>query len=79
MKAAQLAAAFELGRRAAEAWPNGRWTVRAPRDVADRMMVEMGVLDREELRVILWRTAVQSQANDRAYGAIRQWAQRHGV
>ena len=38
-------------------------------------MVELA----EELRVILWRTAVQSQANDRAYGAIRQWAQRHGV
>ena len=55
-KAAQLAAAFELGRGAAEAWPNGRWTVRAPRDVADRMMVEMGVLDREELRVILLNT-----------------------
>ena len=55
-KAAQLAAAFELGRRAAEAWPPGRWTVRAPRDVAERLMVEMGSLEREELRVILLNT-----------------------
>jgi DNA repair protein RadC len=55
-KAAQLAAAFELGRRATEAWPNGRWAVRAPRDVADRLMVEMGSLEREELRVVLLNT-----------------------
>ncbi len=52
-KAAQLAAAFELGRRAAAAWPDGRWTVRAPRDVADRLMVAMGQLEREELRCVL--------------------------
>jgi DNA repair protein RadC len=55
-KAAQLTAAFELGRRATEAWPHGRWTVRAPRDVAERLMVEMGSLEREELRVVLLNT-----------------------
>lgn len=55
-KAAQLAAAFELGRRAAEAWPNGRWAVRAPRDVAERMTIEMGSLERDELRVVLPNT-----------------------
>lgn len=52
-RAAQLAAAFELGRRAVVDWPSGRWTIRAPRDLADRLVPEMGRLDREELRVVL--------------------------
>lgn len=51
-KAARLAAAFELGRRSVTDWPAGRWTIRSPRDVADRLAVEMGGLEREELRVL---------------------------
>jgi DNA repair protein RadC len=51
-KAARLAAAFELGRRSVADWPAGRWTIRSPRDVADRLVVEMGRLEREELRVL---------------------------
>jgi DNA repair protein RadC len=51
-KAARLAAAFELGRRSAADWPAGRWTIRSPRDVADRLVAEMGRLEREELRVL---------------------------
>lgn len=51
-KAARLAAAFELGRRSVADWPAGRWTIRSPRDVADRLMVEMSRLEREELRVL---------------------------
>jgi DNA repair protein RadC len=51
-KAARLAAAFELGRRSVADWPPGRWTIRSPRDVADRLMVEMGRLEREELRAL---------------------------
>lgn len=51
-KAARLAAAFELGRRSVTDWPAGRWTIRSPRDVADRLQVEMGRLEREELRVL---------------------------
>jgi DNA repair protein RadC len=51
-KAARLAAAFELGRRSVADWPAGRWTVRSPRDVAERLMLEMGRLEREELRVV---------------------------
>jgi DNA repair protein RadC len=51
-KAARLSAAFELGRRAVADWPAGRWTIRSPRDVADRLRVEMGPLEREELRVL---------------------------
>ena len=52
-KAAQLTAAIELGRRILADWPVGRWTVRAPRDVADRLIPQMGHLEREELRVVL--------------------------
>jgi len=52
-KAAQLAAAFELGRRLVADWPAGRWVVRAPRDVGERLVPQMGHLEREELRVIL--------------------------
>ncbi len=51
-KAARLSAAFELGRRSMADWPVGRWTIRSPRDVADRLLPEMGRLEREELRVL---------------------------
>ncbi|MGH2511937.1 MAG: RadC family protein [Candidatus Limnocylindrales bacterium] len=55
-RAAQLSAAFELGRRLLADWPSGRWTIRAPRDVADRLILQMGRLEREELRVVLLNT-----------------------
>jgi DNA repair protein RadC len=55
-KAAQLVAAFELGRRLLADWPSGRWTVRSPRDVADRLILQMGRLEREELRIVLLDT-----------------------
>ena len=56
VRAAQLAAAFELGRRLLADWPASRWTVRAPRDVAERLVLQMGRLEREELRVVLLNT-----------------------
>jgi DNA repair protein RadC len=53
-RAAQLAAAFELGRRSFGAGHTvGRWTIRSPRDVAERLRPQMGALPREELRVLL--------------------------
>ncbi len=55
-KAAQLTASFELGRRLLVDWPSGRWTIRTPRDVAERLMPLMGHLEREELRVVLLNT-----------------------
>ncbi len=55
-RAAQLSAAFELGRRLLADWPTGRWTIRAPRDVAERLVLQMGRLEREELRVVLLNT-----------------------
>jgi DNA repair protein RadC len=56
VRAAQLAAAFELGRRLIADWPQGRWTVRAARDVGERLVAQMGYLEREELRVVLLNT-----------------------
>ena len=55
-RAAQLIAAFELGRRLLADWPVGRWQARTPRDVADRLVLQMGRLEREELRVVLLNT-----------------------
>jgi DNA repair protein RadC len=55
-KAAQLQAAFELGRRLLADWPTARWAVRSPRDVADRLVLQMGGLEREELRVVILNT-----------------------
>lgn len=55
-RAATLRAALELGRRAATAWPRLPWRIRGPGDVADRLVVEMGLLEREELRVLLLTT-----------------------
>jgi DNA repair protein RadC len=52
-RAAQLLAAFELGCRLVADWPAGRLLVRTPRDLADRLIPQMGRLEREELRVIL--------------------------
>jgi DNA repair protein RadC len=55
-KAAQLAAAFELGRRLLADWPSSSWTIRSPRDVADRFVLQMGRLEREELRIVVLNT-----------------------
>lgn len=55
-KSAQLQAAFELGRRQLADWPSGRWSVRSPRDIADRLILQMGRLEREELWVVLLNT-----------------------
>ncbi len=55
-RAASVVAAFELGRRSATAWPEPRWIVRTPADVAERLLPAMGNLEREELRVVLLNT-----------------------
>jgi DNA repair protein RadC len=61
VRAAQLAAAFELGRRVVSDWPQGQWVIHSPRDVGERLVPQMGYLEREELRVVLMnaRNAVQ--------------------
>ncbi len=55
-RAAQLVAAFELGRRLLADWPAARWTIRGPADVAERLILQMGRLEREELRVVMLDT-----------------------
>ena len=55
-RSAQLQAAFELGRRLLADWPAGRWSVRSPHDLADRLVLQMGRLEREELRVVILNT-----------------------
>jgi DNA repair protein RadC len=52
-KAQQVLAAFELGRRLLSDWPSGRWSIRSPRDIADRLVLQMGRLEREEIRVVI--------------------------
>jgi DNA repair protein RadC len=47
VRAAQLVAAFELGRRVVTDWPPDRWIVKAPRDVGQRLVPLMGFLERE--------------------------------
>lgn len=55
-RAVRLQASFELGRRLLADWPAGRWSIRSPRDVADRLVLQMGRLEREELRVVILNT-----------------------
>ncbi|HEX2883554.1 MAG TPA: DNA repair protein RadC [Candidatus Limnocylindria bacterium] len=52
----RLAVTAELGRRAARAWPTEPWLIRTPADVADRLVDAMGLLDREELHVLILDT-----------------------
>jgi DNA repair protein RadC len=54
--AARLVAAVELGRRIAAAWPADGWRIRAPADLAERLLPLMGHLEREELRSVLLNT-----------------------
>jgi DNA repair protein RadC len=55
-RAAAVAAAFELARRASARWPLPGWRVRTPADIAERLVPEMRHLDREELLVCLLNT-----------------------
>jgi len=66
-KAAQVKAALELGRRLLSAQPEERATVRSPQDVANLLLVEMGLLEQEHLRVILLNTKNQVLAMPEVY------------
>ena len=55
-KAAQIRAALELGRRFIAAPLNTNPQIRSPADIANLLMVEMGNLEKEELRVVLLDT-----------------------
>lgn len=66
-RAAAVVAAFELGRRSVAAWPEPRWVVRTPADVAERLLPMMGHLEREELRVVLLNTKNVATAMSTVY------------
>lgn len=51
-KTSQLKAALELGRRLSALTPGGRVQITSPTDVANLMMLEMGYLAQEQLRVL---------------------------
>lgn len=55
-KAAQLKAALELGKRLMVASPEERPQVKSPADVANLLLLEMGFLEQEQLRVVLLDT-----------------------
>ncbi|MDH7487009.1 MAG: DNA repair protein RadC [Anaerolineae bacterium] len=55
-KVAQIKAALELGRRLLVASPQERPQVRSPADAANLLMLEMGLLEQEHLRVVLLDT-----------------------
>ena len=55
-KVAQLKATLELGRRMMAESPEERFQIRSPADAANLVMTEMGVLEQEQLRIILLDT-----------------------
>jgi DNA repair protein RadC len=55
-KATQIKAALELGRRLLVAAPQDRPQVRGPEDIANLLMLEMGLLEQEHLRTVLLDT-----------------------
>ena len=55
-KASQIQAALELGKRLLIASPSERLQVRTPSDVANLLMMEMGLLEQEHLRTVLLDT-----------------------
>lgn len=63
-KAAQLKAAIELGRRLTTVSPDDRPLIHSPADAVNLVLYEMGMLEQEELRVVLLdvRNRVQSIA-----------------
>ncbi len=59
VKACELQAALEIGRRLLMAGPGERMQVRTPADVANWLMLDMAGLEQEHLRVVLLNTKNQ--------------------
>ena len=55
-KVTQIKAAIELGRRLLLAAPQERMKIQSPQDVASLLMLEMGLLEREQVRAVLLDT-----------------------
>jgi DNA repair protein RadC len=67
VKAIELQAALELGRRLAVAVPEERPVIRSPREVVNLVSSEMSLLDQEELWLLLLNTKNQVLAIRRVY------------
>lgn len=59
VKAIEIKAALELGRRMLLATPEERPQVKSPADVANLLMIEMGALEQEHLRAVVLNTKNQ--------------------
>ncbi|MBN1992920.1 MAG: DNA repair protein RadC [Anaerolineae bacterium] len=66
-KTAQLKASLELGRRLLLASPDARPQITCPADVANLLMLEMGCLEQENLRVLLLDTKNRVLGNKTIY------------
>ncbi len=66
-KAAQVQAALELGRRLVATQPQERPVIRYPEDVSNLLQGEMGLLDQEQMRVLLLNTRNQVLATAEVY------------
>lgn len=66
-KAAQIQAAFELGKRLLVASPDERPQVTSPADAANLLMPEMGFLEQEHLRTLLLDTKHRVLASPTVY------------
>jgi len=67
VKAIEIQAAFELGRRLVSLNPGDRHQIRSPHDIAGLVMAEMRALDQEHLRVLLLNTKNQVVAAHDVY------------
>ncbi len=66
-KVTQIKAAIELGRRLLLAAPQERDKIQSPTDVANLLMLEMGMLEREQVRVVLLDTKNHVQRSPVVY------------
>ena len=66
-KAAQMLAAFELGKRLLVASPDDRPQVTSPADAANLLMAEMSTLEQEHMRVLLLDTKHRVLASPTVY------------
>jgi DNA repair protein RadC len=77
-KAAQLKAGLEIGRRLLIAAPHERPQITSPADAANLLMLEMGHLEQEHLRVLLLDTKNQILASPVSGDSTQQHGPHHG-
>ena len=66
-KASQVQAALELGKRLVATQPQERAVIRFPEDVSNLLQGEMGLLDQEQMRVLLLNTRNQVLGTSEVY------------